>query len=39
MCKIGSKVVHFFVFFFLIVFFYLCCSNSVRMEDMLWIED
>jgi hypothetical protein len=38
-CKLWSKVAHFFVFLFFTVFFNLCCSNSVRMEDMLCIED
>ncbi len=34
--KLRSKVVHFFIFFLV---FYSCCSNSVRLEEMLWIED
>lgn len=38
-CKLWSKVAHFFVLFCFTVFFNLSCSNSVRMEDMLWIED
>jgi hypothetical protein len=39
-CKLGSKVIHFFVFcFYFHVFFYLCCLNFVIVENMLWIED
>jgi hypothetical protein len=40
MGKLVSKVVHCFCFFSLFHYFLLsCCSNSMRMEDMLWIED
>ncbi len=34
-CKLGSKVIHFFVFlFFFTVFFYPCYTNFVKMEYM-----
>jgi hypothetical protein len=35
-CKLGSKVVHFFHF---LRVFYSCCSNSMKLEEMLWIKD
>ncbi len=33
----GCSFLHFL--FFSIVFFYTCHSNSMKMEEMLWIED
>jgi hypothetical protein len=35
-CKLGSKVVD---FIFIFTFFYRCCSNSMKMENMLWIVE
>jgi hypothetical protein len=39
-CKLGLKVLHFFIFLlFSTIFLYLCCSNFVRIEEMLCIKD
>ncbi len=36
-CKFGSNIARFFVLFH--CFLLTCCSNSMKMKDMLWIED
>ncbi len=38
-CKLGSKVVQFFVFLFIFIVFFYPCLNSTRIKDVLWIED
>ncbi len=39
-CKLQSRVAHFFVsLLFFHFFFNPCCSNSMRIEDRLWIEN